>query len=156
MVVFSNTYVCRLGDNRSSIQHHQMHDRSKNLPQTSDVSSSSLIRRNMDDATTWIHREDKQYNNQPHPLDNESLLASSLNWFCLKPVMMDDDWHGERWIAAWVHFSGDKQNEVNTRYKLFKPALREGHPTSAIPAEYTCVREGMLTLRRVLLRQFTN
>ena len=32
---------------------------------------------------------------------------------------MDDDRQGERWIAA-VHFSGDKKNEVNSKYKLLK------------------------------------
>ena len=63
----------------------------------------------IDELTTWMPREDKQSNNQPHPLEKESLLTSSPNWFHFKPVMMmDDDWHGERWIAG-VHFSGDKQ-----------------------------------------------
>jgi hypothetical protein len=51
----------------------------------------------MDNATTSISQEDKQQsNNQPHPFDNESLLASSMNSFRFRLSMMEDDWHGER------------------------------------------------------------
>ena len=74
----------------------------------------------MYNATTWIQQEDKESKNQPqHLADNESLLVLSINPFRFNPVMMDNDQHGERWIAG-VHFSVDEENEVNSRYKLFK------------------------------------
>jgi hypothetical protein len=96
-----------------------MVDRSKNLPPTSDVSIISFVQRNVDDATTWIPREDKQSNNQPHLLDNESLMASSLNLFRFRLGILDDDRHGERWIVG-ASFQARNKTEVNSRYKLLK------------------------------------
>jgi hypothetical protein len=44
-----------------------------------DTPTSSFVQRIIDDATTWIPREDKKASNQPHPFNKELPLAGVIN-----------------------------------------------------------------------------
>ena len=76
----------------------------------------------MYNATKWFPREDEQSNNQPHLFDNELLHASSLNWFRFRLGMVDNDQHGERWIAADTF--QETKIEVNSRFIYFNQICR--------------------------------